>query len=238
MVVPAIGFGHDLPAMAVAANADDAVRLVFIANPNNPTGTWLTETAIRTFMDSVAQDKIVVLDEAYFEYVDEADYPNGMTLLDEYPNLIVTRTFSKAYGLAGFRIGYGVCRPDIADLINRLRLPFNGNTGALAAAEAALADEEHVKAAVQMNAEALKMLTLACDKLGISYVPSVGNFLLINVGRDGQSVFSELLKRGIIVRALSGDLANYIRVSTGLPEQNQRFVKALSEVLALEPAVA
>lgn len=234
-VIPARNYGQDLE--ATLARISPRTRMIFIANPNNPTGTWINENALTGFLDQVRDDIIVVLDEAYFDYVGEPGYPDGIKLLDRYPNLVVTRTFSKAYGLAALRIGYAVSQPDIADLMNRVRQPFNVNTMALVAAETALADQVYVRKSVELNREGLAFLTSACDDMGLDYIPSVGNFLTIDVGgrtsgRDAMPVYDALLKEGVIVRPIGVyEMPNHLRVTVGLPEENARFVDTARKVL-------
>ncbi|HET6724525.1 MAG TPA: histidinol-phosphate transaminase [Gammaproteobacteria bacterium] len=228
----AMPFGHNLGAMR--ALIDDATRLVFVANPNNPTGTWLGRDELTRFLDSVPADVVVVLDEAYFEYVDEAEYPNGARLLDRYPNLVVLHTFSKAYGLAGLRVGYALSSPELANLMNRVRPPFNVNSLAQAAAVAALADTAHLARAVQMNREGRAELEHALGNMGLACLPSVGNFVTVDVRRDGREIFELLLREGVIVRPIGGyDLPTHLRVTVGLPEENRRFIGAIKKVLAV-----
>ena len=230
-VIPAIDFGQDLEATLAAIS--DQTRIVFIANPNNPTGTWVNKQSLLSFLDAVPEEVLVVLDEAYAEYVSEPDYPNGLELVGNYPNLIVTRTFSKAYGLAGLRIGYAVSHPDIADLMNRVRQPFNVNAMSLAAALVALDDEAHLQESIRINNEGMKMLTDACDQLGLGYIPSVGNFLTIDCGRDAMPVYEGLLRAGVIVRPIGVyGMPNHLRVTIGLPEENMRFIDSLREALS------
>lgn len=230
-VVAARDFGQDLE--ATLNSISPRTRMVFIANPNNPTGTWVNRQTLETFLDQVREDIIVVLDEAYFEYVAEPDYPNGVELAARYPNLVVTRTFSKAYGLAALRIGYSVSHPDIADMMNRVRQPFNVNSMSLAASVVALEDQDHVHKAVTLNRSGLEMLTAACDRLGLGYIPSVGNFLTIDFGRDALPIYEALLQEGVIVRPIGVyGLPNHLRVTVGLPEENTRFVTSLEKVLA------
>jgi len=232
-VIPAKNFAQDMSATLAAVS--EATRIVFIANPNNPTGTWVNESDLRMFLDGIRDDVLVVLDEAYFEYVSVDGYPNGLKLVDEYPNLIVTRTFSKAYGLAGLRIGYSVSHPDIADLMNRVRQPFNVNSMSLAAALVALDDDEHLKRSIDVNAEGLAFLAQACDEMGLGYIPSVGNFLTIDVGKDASKVYDALLMEGVIVRPIGVyGMPNHLRVTVGLPEENARFKVALQKVLSFD----
>ncbi len=233
-VIPAKDYGQDLEATAAAIT--DKTRIVFIANPNNPTGTWVTAEALATFMKQVPDEVLVVLDEAYAEYVEEADYPDGFALANQYDNLIVTRTFSKAYGLAGLRIGYSVSHPDIADLMNRVRQPFNVNLMSLAAGLIALDDESYLQESVRMNREGMRFLTEACGQMGLSYIPSVGNFLTIDFGRDAMPIYDALLREGVIVRPIGVyGMPEHLRVTIGLPEENARFVDALQKVLNSAP---
>ena len=230
IVIPAIDFGQDLNATRAAIS--DRTRVIFIANPNNPTGTWVDKQSLLSFLDGVPEEVLVVLDEAYAEYVAEPDYPNGLELVDDYPNLIVTRTFSKAYGLAGLRMGYSVSHPDIADLMNRVRQPFNVNAMSLAAALVALDDEAYLKESVRVNNEGMKMLTDACDQFGLGYIPSVGNFLTIDFGCDAMPIYDGLLQEGVIVRPIGVyGLPNHLRVTVGLPLENKRFIDSLKKLL-------
>ncbi len=230
IAVPAKNWGHDLEAMATAI-ADDT-RLVFIANPNNPTGTAVSETAFRQFMHSVRDDVIVVLDEAYFEYGLGHDLPDGVALLNEFPNLVVTRTFSKAYGLAALRVGYSISQPAIADVLNRLRMPFNVNAPALAAATAALHDDAHVRETARLNREGLQQLAAGLNALQLSFIPSLGNFIAFEVPMDAMQCYQKLLQQGVIVRPIGVyAMPHHLRVTVGLPEQNERFLAALANVL-------
>jgi histidinol-phosphate aminotransferase len=239
-VVPAKNYGHDLDAMAAAVN--DKTRLVFVTNPNNPTGTWLTQAEVSGFMAKVPSDVVVVLDEAYFEYVDEADYCNGLTLLTDYPNLVITRTFSKAYGLAALRVGYGISSPELADLMNRVRPPFNVNSFALAAAIATLGDDDYVAESKAVNNAGMKYLTQAFDQLGLPYISSVSNFIsfeipvLINkkpAGISASEVDAKLLAAGIIIRPIANyEMPSYLRVSIGTQAENETFIAALTKILA------
>ncbi|RMH47221.1 MAG: histidinol-phosphate transaminase [Gammaproteobacteria bacterium] len=229
VVVPARNYGHDLDAMADAIT--EQTSLIFIANPNNPTGTWVSANELRTFLKRVPENVIVVVDEAYYEYVDSPDYPQTLSKLAEFPNLIVTRTFSKAYGLAGLRVGYSVSHPDVADLLNRIRQPFNVNSLALAAAEAALSDVDFLQKAVELNKAGMAYLTAAMDDMGYRYIPSAGNFLTIDFECDAQSLYQKLLHEGVIVRPVANyELPSHLRVSIGTMEENERFVQALKKV--------
>lgn len=224
-------YGHDLEAMA--ALVDEATRVVLIANPNNPTGTWLSTAALHSFLQDLPEEVIVVLDEAYTEYVTATDYPDGVAWLAEFPNLIVTRTFSKIYGLAGLRIGYGLAGAALTALIGRVRHPFNVNMPALAAAEAALDDEVFLQRSREVNTAGLRQLAVAFTTMGLSWIPSIGNFITVGLERNGAQVYQQLLEKGIIVRPVANyDLPEHIRVTVGTEAENQRFLQALQEVLA------
>ena len=236
VITPAKDYGHDLDAMAEAIT--DKTRVIFIANPNNPTGNWLTGAEMTQFLARVPETVIVVLDEAYFEYAfdpansDDQSYPDGLAYLAQYPNLIVTRTFSKAYGLASLRVGYGISNLDIADILNRVRQPFNVNSLALVAAEAALADKAYVQKGRTLNKQGIEQLQTGFDVLGLSYVPSAGNFVLVHFETDAQPIFDALLKRGVIVRPVGNyGMPNALRVSIGTEQENQRFLDSLAEIL-------
>ena len=224
-------YGHD-PA-ALLAQVTERTRLMFIANPNNPTGTWLRTAELEALLAQVPASVLVVIDEAYGEYVDpEADCPNALHWLERFPNLVVTRTFSKAYGLAGLRVGYAVSHPQIADLLNRVRQPFNVNSMSLVAASAALDDAEYLHRSTTLNAAGMQQWRDACHQYGWVALPSVGNFLCLDLGRSGRTVFMELLKRGVIVRPVDNyDLPNHIRISIGSAAENARCITALHDVL-------
>jgi histidinol-phosphate aminotransferase len=234
IVVPAVQYGHDLDAM-LAAIADDT-RLVFIANPNNPTGTFIDGPTLDAFLAKVPSHVVVVLDEAYTEYLRPEHRYDSIEWVRRYPNLLVSRTLSKAYGLAGLRVGFSIAQPHLTDLLNRLRQPFNVNTLAQAAAVAALNDKPFLEKSAQLNAQGYRRLTEAFDKLGLEYVPSYGNFVLVRVGNDddaGNRVNLGLLKQGVIVRPVGGyGLPQWLRVSIGLPEENDAFLAALEKTLA------
>jgi histidinol-phosphate aminotransferase len=228
--VPAKNFGHDLDAMLAAVTAQ--TRMVFIANPNNPTGTLLRSDELLRFLRAVPSHIMVVLDEAYNEYLPEELKTDSIGWLKQFPNLIVTRTFSKAYGLAGLRVGYALGHPRVIDLMNRVRQPFNVNSISLAAAAAALFDHEFVRRSCELNAAGMRQLTQGLDSLGLSYIPSYGNFVSFKAG-DAAKVFQQLLKRGVIVRPIAGyGLPGYLRVNTGLEIENARFLDALKAALA------
>ena len=226
----AMPLGHDLDAMAAQINTK--TRLIFVANPNNPTGTVLGAGPLRSFIERVPETALVVIDEAYFEYVSCRDYPDTSRWLVDFPNLVVTRTFSKVFGLAGLRVGYSLSRPEIAEILNRVRQPFNVNSIAQVAAIAALDDSAHLEESISVNAQGLVELAAACDRLGLRYVPSVCNFLLVNMGRPAMPVYEELLRRSLIVRPVGNyGLPNHLRISIGLKDQNRRLIDALEEVL-------
>lgn len=227
--VPARDFGHDLEAMAAAVTP--ATRLVFVANPNNPTGTWVGREPLKAFLAGLPEHVIPVVDEAYFEYVAEPDYPDALQWLERFPRLVVTRTFSKAYGLAGLRVGYGVSHPDLAELLNRVRQPFNVNSLALAAAEAALDDLAHLERGVSLNRREMARVTAALEARGVPFIPSVGNFVTVDAGGPAGPVYEALLREGVIVRPVAGyGLPHHLRVSLGLEEENDRFLAALDRV--------
>lgn len=230
VVVPAKDWGHDLDAMADAITAD--TRLVFVANPNNPTGTWIERAELERFLARVPDQVIVVLDEAYTEYVETTDVPNGLDYLDRYPNLLVSRTFSKAYGLAALRVGYGICQPGIADAMNRVRQPFNVNSLAQAAAVATLSDDAYLAESRRINREGMAQLEAGFAALKLQWIPSRGNFIAVDVGRDAAPVFQALLRQGVIVRPVANyGMPNHLRVSIGLAEENERFLDVLKQVL-------
>lgn len=229
--VPARNRGHDLVAMAAAITP--RTRLVFIANPNNPTGTWNDAEALERFLAQVPDRVIVVVDQAYAEFVDEPDYPDCVAWLARHSNLIVTRTFSKAHGLAGLRIGYGVSSGAIAELLNRVRQPFNVNSLALAAAAASLEDDEHLARGIDINRNGMRQLQAGFDTLGVEYIPSVANFLCFAPPGDAAAHYTALLHEGIIVRPLASyALHQHLRVTVGLEDENARFLDALKRVIA------
>ncbi len=223
-------YGHDLDAMKALINEN--TRVIFVANPNNPTGTWLKSAELKQFLSEVPKDIIVVVDEAYFEYVENEEYPNTMEWLNTFPNLIVSRTFSKAYGLAGLRVGYAVCSEAIADLLNRVRHPFNVNTVSILAAAAALDDDNHLNNCVEMNTKGIKFWRAACQYRGLDYIPTVGNFITIDFEQDAMPIYEGLLREAVIVRPIANyGLPNHLRISISTPEDNQRCLDALDKVL-------
>jgi len=235
IVVPAKNFGHDLEAMLAAIRPD--THVVFIANPNNPTGTMLTAAELGSFLERAPKNVIVVVDEAYNEYLDPALRCPSIAWIGRFPNLIVTRTFSKVYGLAGLRVGYAVCHAEVAALLNRVRQPFNVNNLAIVAAVAALADDEFVRASYELNVAGMAQLTGGCKRLGLAWIPSYGNFVTVEIPRKGGAsqagaVFQKLLRLGVIVRPLAGyAMPDHLRVTIGLAAENARFLEALEAVL-------
>ncbi len=224
-------FGHDLEAMAGAVGED--TRVLFIANPNNPTGTHVDGEALQALLERVPGDVLVVLDEAYVEYVEAGDWPDSLPWLARHPNLVITRTFSKAHGLAGLRVGYALSHPQVADLLNRVRQPFNVNSLALVAAEVALGDAEHLARSIAVNREGMAFWEAYCRESGLDYIPSVGNFISIDVGRPAGEVYEALLREGVIVRPVANyGLPKHLRISIGLPGENRRAAEALSRVLS------
>jgi histidinol-phosphate aminotransferase len=223
-------YGHDLDAML--ALISDNTRVIFIANPNNPTGTWLEHDELKTFIEQVPGHIAIVIDEAYFEYVDLEQYPNSLQWLDQFSNLIVTRTFSKIYGIAGLRIGYSVSSPELCDLFNRVRQPFNGNTLALAAARVALDDEAFVEQSRRSNQQGLLSMQAWFDKHGIDYIPSVGNFLTVRFGDNSAEIYQQLLERGVIVRPVGNyNMPDFLRISVGSKPQLEQLFAVLEDVL-------
>lgn len=218
---------YDLPAML--AKVTPRTKIVWICNPNNPTGTIVTHQEIKRFMEQISPEVLVVLDEAYCEYTTSSEYHDGLALLKEYPNVLLLRTFSKIYGLASLRIGYAVGRPDIIRYINQVREPFNTTRFAQAAAAAALADQSFVDFCRSENVKGIAYLQEQFDRLGFSYLPAHGNFILVDVQRSGTEVFDALQRKGVIVRA--GHFPTCIRVTVGSPEENIRFIETLEEVL-------
>src|SRR5687768_12044878 len=230
IVVPAKNYGHDLEAMARAI--DDETYVAWIANPNNPTGTFARHEEVEAFLKRVPERVLVVLDEAYNEYLPPELRSDTPKLIKRHPNLVVTRTFSKAYGLAGLRVGYALAHPSVADVMNRVRQPFNVNAIALAAAAAALDDMEFVARSYAANLSGMRQLEEGARGLGLAFIPSSGNFLAIQVGKAVE-VFKRLLRRGVIVRPVGGGygLPEHLRITIGTAEENERFLGALAASL-------
>lgn len=230
VVTKAKDWGHDLASMRQAVNV--RTRLIFIANPNNPTGTWLKSGELGDFIRGLPAHVLVAVDAAYFEYVGEREYPDTIAWTEKYPNLVTTRTFSKAYGLAGLRVGYGISSPAVAEVLNRVRPPFNVNSVALAAAAAALEDTTHVERAVQNNREGMHQLSEAFTELGLAYIPSAGNFICVDFMKPADRVNEALMRQGVIVRPVANyGMPNHLRVTVGLPEENRLFIDALRKIV-------
>ena len=228
MVVPALDYGNDLSAMS--ARVGPNTRVVFIANPNNPTGTLLPQADLQKFISALPKHCLCVLDEAYFEFVNSNERIDSIDWLKLHPNLIITRTFSKAYGLAGLRIGYSLSSPDIADVLNRVRQPFNINALALAAAEAALSDDDYLRQTIRVNNQGMVDLIAGFKILGLEWIPSAGNFVAVDLQRPAQPIYEKLLRKGVIVRPVANyGLPNHLRISIGTPAENQFFLNALTE---------
>jgi histidinol-phosphate aminotransferase len=230
VIVPCRDMTHDLDAMADAITP--RTKIVFIANPNNPTGTMNTKSEMGRFLARVPDHVLVCVDEAYYEYVTRADYPDSIDFLRDGKNVLALRTFSKIYGLAGLRIGYGITKPEIAELMNKVRQPFNTNSPGQIGALAALSDRKHVEKSVTLNNEGKQLLYREFDRLGVTYIPTEANFLLFETRFDGKDLYTGLLKKGVIIRPMGG---KRLRVTIGLPEENRRFVAEL-EALLTSPA--
>lgn len=229
-VIPAKDWGHDLPAMLKAIDAD--TRVVFIANPNNPTGTWFGPQALSDFLAAVPAHVLVVLDEAYIEYAEGGELPDGLDYLAAHDNLLVSRTFSKAYGLAALRVGYGISSAVIADVLNRVRQPFNVNSLALAAACAALDDQDYLVRSRELNSAGLLQLQAGLKALGLGWIASKGNFLAVDLGQDAAPINQALLREGVIVRPVANyGMPQHLRVTIGTAAENSRFLEALGKVL-------
>ena len=228
--VPAREWGHDLEAMLAAI--DDDTRVVFIANPNNPTGTWFGSDALERFLCGVPEQVLVVLDEAYIEYAEGGELPDGLDFLPAHPNLLVSRTFSKAYGLAALRVGYAISSATIADVLNRVRQPFNVNSLALAAACAALEDDRYLTESRACNAAGMLQLEAGFRALGLEWIPSRGNFIAVDFGQDAAPINQALLRDGVIVRSVAGyGMPTFLRVSIGTEAENARFLQVLHKAL-------
>jgi len=232
VVVPAKEWGNDLDAMLAAIT--DKTRVVFVANPNNPTGTCVSKEPLKDFIKRIPEHVLVVIDEAYFEYAEGLfpNYESAEHYLSESNNLIVTRTFSKAYGLAALRVGYSLSSQEIADFLNRVRQPFNVNSLAMAASIAALSDTQHLADSIAMNKAGIEQYHQACSELDLEYIPTAANFISINVKQNGRDVFEKLLRQGIIVRPVDNyGMPDFVRITVGSREENQRCIEALTEVL-------
>lgn len=231
ITIPAKNWGHDLEATLAAVTPN--TRLIFLANPNNPTAAWHTHASLVNFFNQLPSHVLVVLDEAYAEFmVDEPDYPDSKQLLKYYPNIIITRTFSKLHGLAGLRIGYAVSHPDIADMLNRTKLPFNVSSLAMVGALAALDDHKFIAATLDLNRQGMQYLRREFEKMGLSYLPPAGNFLTVHMQKAAQPIYQALLEQGIIVRPLAGyGLPEFLRISIGTMDENQKIIEGLQKIL-------
>ena len=228
--VPMKDYRHDLKAMLKAITNN--TRLVFIANPNNPTGTIVTRAEVEDFFKNVPEDVLVVLDEAYFEYIDDPDYPDSFRHLQEGRNILILRTFSKVYGLAGVRLGYGMAPPEVIASLSKLRISFSVNLLSQVAGMAALDDHTHVEKSRATNAAGKKYLYEAYRKLGLFYLPTYANFLFVDFGKDSQVVFESLQKKGIITRTIKEyGFPHALRITIGTEDQNRKLIKALGEML-------
>ena len=228
-IVPLRNFTHDLEAMAQAVTPK--TRILFLANPNNPTGTIYRKKEWESFLEKISPEILVIVDEAYFEYVTDPDYPDSLAYHGERRGILTVRTFSKLYGLAGLRIGYGIGSKEVVDVIQRVRQPFNVNAAAQWAALAALEDDEHVKRSLEVNHEGMRYLKKEIARLGLEQIPSEGNFILIRVG-DGKNLYEHLLRLGVIVRPMGGyDFPDYIRVTVGTKEENIKFISVLEDII-------
>lgn len=226
---PEKNYRHDIARMIELI--DEKTRVLFLVNPNNPTGTYTTEHEFKQLLQTVPPHVLIVVDEAYSEYINKPDYPDTLSYLAQYPNLVITRTFSKIYGLAALRLGYAVSSPDIADILNRARLPFNVNALAAKAGAAALDDQAHVTASVELNNAGMRQMTDGLHQLNLPFIPSIANFVTVDVG-DGSAVYQKLLHHGVIVRPLKAyDMPRHIRVTIGTAQQNERFLHALQQVI-------
>ena len=227
-VIPAKNWGHDIDGMIQAV--DETTKIIFLVNPNNPTGTYTTKSDFEKLMQSVPAHVLVVVDEAYSEYISKPDYATVADYLKKYPNLIISRTFSKVHGLAALRLGYAMSSPEIADILNRARLPFNVNSIASKAAIAALKDVDHVNRSVELNNRGLQQLANGLTELGFDFIPSIANFITVDVG-DAVAVYQTLLKQGVIVRPLQAyGMPKHIRVSIGTESELNRFLKSIKSL--------
>jgi len=230
---PAKDWGYDLD--AILEHISDKTKVIFIANPNNPTGTWLDKNNLLAFMQQVPEEVIVVLDEAYYEYAVDLSgdaFPETIPWIEQFPNLMVTRTFSKAFALAGARVGYAISNPQIADLMNRIRPPFNVNSVALAGAEAALTDIEHLMESVVMNTSGMAQLEKGVKAFGLDYIPSIANFISVDFGKPAAAIYESLLHYGVIVRPIANyGMPNHLRITVGRPEDNQRLLEGIGLAL-------
>jgi histidinol-phosphate aminotransferase len=232
-IVPAIAWSHDLTAMANAITAK--TKIIFIANPNNPTGTWVTSKQLSSFLDNVPNTVLVVVDEAYYEYACNIEYPDTLNLQRKHQNLIITRTFSKAYGLAGLRIGYAIAEKEIVEILNQIRLTFNINSAALTAAIAALDDQQHVLNCIQYTRQEKLKLEDKLTDCKLDYIPTATNFITIDFRKPILPIFNQLLRNGIITRPLANyQMPCHLRVTIGTPEENMKFIASINELMINE----
>ena len=230
--VPLTG-DHRIDLDAFLEKINDRTKIIWLCNPNNPTGTIVTEEEQRAFIKKVPKDVLIILDEAYYEYAVGGDYPNSIKLLNEFDNLLILRTFSKAYGLAGLRVGYAISNKDIIGYINRVRGPFNTSAAAQVAAIAALNDQDFIENSIKSNKEGKEYLYSIFEEMGLEYIPTYANFMMVKINIPSDQVFKALLKKGVIIR--SGDIFgmdDWIRVTVGTMEENKIFIQALKEVIA------
>jgi histidinol-phosphate aminotransferase len=231
--IPLTHFTFDL--IAIAEAITDRTKIVFIANPNNPSGTIVSQAELCQLMERVPSTVLVVMDEAYYEFVDRADYPNSIALMQDFPNIVVTRTFSKLYGLAGFRIGYAIARPEVIQILYKVRQPFNVNSVALAAASLALGKDAFIEQTLHNNREQRLALTSAITELGYPVIPSEANFLCIWIGNNAADCARYCLEQGVIIRHLASfGMSEFIRVTIGTPAQNQRFLSVLAQFVVIQ----
>jgi histidinol-phosphate aminotransferase len=229
VLVPSQNFRHDVH--AIAASVDTHTKMVFVVNPNNPTGTYITQNELVYLLDTVSSDTIVVVDEAYFEYLDKPDYPDTIKLLDKYDNLVISRTFSKVFGIAGLRLGYLLSSFRVSELLHRARMPFNVNNCAVAAGIASLDDTEFLAKTRKANTDGLLQVSRGLEELGISYTPSVGNFIMADMKTNALDIYNDILHKGVIVRPLVPyGLPNHLRITIGTYEQNVKLLQVLKEV--------
>ena len=228
--VPTHNWGHDLKSFE--DYLDSSTRVIFIANPNNPTGTYNSHKEVHSLLKKVPSSILVVLDCAYFEYVTKGDYVKPLDLLNRFDNLLITKTFSKIHGLASIRVGYGIANPSLIEVLNRIRQPFNVNTIAQAMACVAINDHEHIRQSIELNTQQYKFLFNRLSKLGLDCIPSVGNFITFKGSFIGKEMFNNLMKKGVIVRSVDlYDMKNFIRVTIGTEAENLKFLTALEELL-------
>ncbi|AGB41353.1 histidinol-phosphate aminotransferase [Halobacteroides halobius DSM 5150] len=228
--VPLKDYKHDLEEMVAAIT--EQTKMIFVCNPNNPTGTIVTSKEVEEFLEQVPDDVVVVFDEAYYEYVTNDDYPETIDYLSDYDNLIILRTFSKAYGLSGLRIGYGISNPELIDYLKRVRQPFNVNEIAQVGAYSSLDDKKHLEKTLEYNNQGKEYLYQQFEELGLDYIPTESNFIIVDVEESNDQIFDKLLKEGVIIRSLSSfGYQTKIRVTVGLPEENKAFIEALKKVL-------